>query len=607
MRLLVFLLLIAAGTAAAAQSATKLFSGRVLDEAGSPVEAVTVQVKGSRTVVITGRDGRFTINIPAAPATLVFSAVGFRDYETKLSAAQLSRTNFEIVLLRLHPAELDEVVVTAAFATSEKSYGAAAAVYGAAPGIMATGTPVRTRGMKSVAIPGTPAKPVYRDEESPETETAATPGILTAGEVNDFKKWKMWADYNAAEFKEYSQRWGVSAVNRYSVQLYNRSYAALVNRAVYLLDGRGDTIWKARTDNTGKAELWAGMNEEQGSQFRIAVDGSDRKFAASAFASGVNQVQLDQDCSLSDKVQVSFVVDATGSMSDEIGFLKQELEDVMGKIIERNKGISLELSSVFYRDHGDQYLTRHIGFSEELLPVANFVKLQSAGGGGDYPEAVNEALRTAMDSLNWDPGARSRILFLVLDAPPHDAARAEMIVLMQQAAAKGIRIVPIACSGTDKSTEFLMRSMALATNGSYIFLTDDSGVGGAHIKPTTDSYKVEKLNELLQRVITEMIFAMPCAGQNDHTTAPVDNTITQNNGVKIYPNPSAGRFTVSFKSAVNEIFITDFTGKILLRVEAGGKQEKFSVDLSGFPSATYLVRYFDQAKGWRSERVVIAR
>ena len=38
------------------------------------------------------------------------------------------------------------------------------------------------------------------------------------------------------------------------------------------------------------------------------------------------------------------------------------------------------------------------------------------------PEAVDVALETALDSLRWDNEARTRILFLVLDAPPHDEA-----------------------------------------------------------------------------------------------------------------------------------------------------------------------------------------
>jgi hypothetical protein len=70
----------------------------------------------------------------------------------------------------------------------------------------------------------------------------------------------------------------------------------------------------------------------------------------------------------------------------------------------------------------------------------------------------------------------------------------------KKAAEKGIRIVPIGCSGIDKPTEFLCRNIALATNGTYTFLTNHSGVGGTHIEPSTDGYKVESFREVLVRV-----------------------------------------------------------------------------------------------------------
>src|SRR5205814_656393 len=123
--------------------------------------------------------------------------------------------------------------------------------------------------------------------------------------------------------------------------------------------------------------------------------------------------------------------------------------------------------------------------------------------------------------LSWHENARSKMLFLVLDAPPHDEAKNEMFDLIKRAAGMGIRIVPVVCSGAEKSTEFIMRSIALATNGDYVFLTDDSRVGLPHMKPTTDAFNVELFTNLLQRIITQMVFANKCAEQ---TTTEVFKT-----------------------------------------------------------------------------------
>ncbi|MDE7233584.1 MAG: hypothetical protein K2N29_00810, partial [Ruminiclostridium sp.] len=56
-------------------------------------------------------------------------------------------------------------------------------------------------------------------------------------------------------------------------------------------------------------------------------------------------------------------------------------------------------------------------------------------------------------------------------------------------------------SGVDTETEFLCRSFAAATGGTYTFLTDHSGIGGSHHEPTIGYYQVEKLNDMLVRII----------------------------------------------------------------------------------------------------------
>jgi len=95
----------------------------------------------------------------------------------------------------------------------------------------------------------------------------------------------------------------------------------------------------------------------------------------------------------------------------------------------------------------------------------------------------------------------------VLDAPPHyTPERCEKIrSLAARAAEKGIRIIPIASSGVDKETEFLLRLLDIYTGGTYLFLTDDSGIGGAHLKPTVGQYNVEYLNGLMVKVMARYL------------------------------------------------------------------------------------------------------
>ena len=70
-------------------------------------------------------------------------------------------------------------------------------------------------------------------------------------------------------------------------------------------------------------------------------------------------------------------------------------------------------------------------------------------------------------------------------------------------AEQGIRLIPLASSGVNTETEFLLRSWAVMTGGTYTFLTNHSGIGNSHLEPTIGEYEVEKLNDLLVRVICE--------------------------------------------------------------------------------------------------------
>jgi hypothetical protein len=402
--------------------------------------------------------------------------------------------------------------------------------------------------------------------------------------------------------------WGMMPNKRYSVQLTDKRFNSIVNEPVYLIKKEtNDTVWKAFTDNTGKAELWAGFfNESEKTDTYFIMDRLGNKVGSpSSFDNGVNLLAVDRSCGVSSEVDIAFVVDATGSMGDEIEFLKLELEDVIRNTMEKHRSLSLRASSVFYRDKGDEYLTKKVDFNDDLLKALNFIKLQRAGGGGDTPEALDEALSTALDSLQWNSKARTRLLFLILDAPPHNEAKERIRLLTLKAATMGIRIVPVACSGTDKSTEFLLRSMALATNGTYAFLTNHSGVGGSHIEPTTDKYEVELLGNLLQRIIGQYVYAKDCAA--DEKMVMEEPVKQQGNilSIKLYPNPTSGLFTIESKKDLKEIFISDFTGKLLMRLPAADKKGRWQVDISRYPSATYLVRYVTEDNKWGSEKVVL--
>ncbi len=335
-------------------------------------------------------------------------------------------------------------------------------------------------------------------------------GQITAGEWNDLTNWDFWNDLgqnqDSINMPEY---WSYNLSNRISVNLQNSSGENLKNISVELLDGSNKVLWTSKTDNSGKAELFPRLthnNEIDIEQLKIRVN-TTIFTGIQSYSQGINNLILNVSQTISKKCDIAFVVDATGSMGDELEFLKVELIDVIGSVKSANPDATINLGAVYYRDTEDEFVTRISDFSTDVNHTVNFIRNQSANGGGDFPEAVHTALDKAINNLQWSSTATSRIIFLVLDAPPHyeNQIVTKIHTLIASAASKGIKIIPVTASGIDKETEFLMRYMSIATNGTYVFITNDSGIGGDHLKPTVGEYEVELLNELIVRLINKYL------------------------------------------------------------------------------------------------------
>lgn len=336
------------------------------------------------------------------------------------------------------------------------------------------------------------------------------PGVLTAGEWNDLDNWEFWLNLMEKEnIKVLPSYWEIYNNNRVSVLITNESSVPVPNTVVSLQNQNG-TVYSTRTDNQGKAELWIDIfqfnSEPDLSEYTLNANFGEITISdVKLFPSGVNEITLSSPVSYENRIEVSFVVDATGSMTDEIDYLKTELLDVIDRIVSDNPNSVLLTSSVFYRDRGDEYVTRLFPFNADHSKTVEFIKAQNAAGGGDYPEAVHDALDVAVNDLSWTPDAKTKILFLILDAPPHKESNVlgSIRSSLKKASELGIKIIPVSASGIDLQTEFFLRFLAITTNGTYTFLTDHSGVGNPHLEPSVGDYQVEFLNDLMVRLVNK--------------------------------------------------------------------------------------------------------
>lgn len=347
-------------------------------------------------------------------------------------------------------------------------------------------------GAPDAAIAAEPTEPSGTNNIQPQS------GLLTGGEWNDNSH---WADWNALyssrnDWNNYKKVWKTTDDNRIKVMVTSggkplEGAVAAAGNAIAVTDNKGIAYLYPKTEVSG---ITVSCGEIQTNA--ALTDGSDSV-----------EIELENAVSpISPKLDLMIMCDTTGSMGDELEYLKVELEDIVKSIKSNNANIPTRVSVNFYRDTDDEYEVRQFPFSENIDEVVKAIRKQSAMGGGDFPEAVHTALDSAINNHDWDDNS-VKIMFLVLDAPPHDDAQTVDSVnkYISQAAEKGIRIIPVASSGIDKSTEYLLRAMAFTTGGTYTFLTDDSGVGGGHIEPTVGAYNVEKLKDMMIRIVNSYL------------------------------------------------------------------------------------------------------
>lgn len=580
--------------------------GTVYDDAMETLIGASVLIKGTTIGTVTGLDGNFKLESPDSTPVLVVNYTGYNSEEVKVVK------NVPVKIQLSGGVMLSEVVVAksigraykksspASYSTRSSAGYSYAAAESAAP---------RRIDAKLSAIAAPKDVPLGYGIEN------TNAGMLTAGEINDFTKWDLWEDIAKEDLAEWQQHWQYQPLERYALQLTNEKGFPVVDAKVALFDKNNSIIHQTRSDNTGKAELWAGLFEQQSSKnkrYKIIIDDGREQYTikeAIPFQQGMNHLKLPTPCRTPQNLDIMMVVDATGSMGDELSYLKTELTDVIQQTQAKHNNLTINLGSVVYRDHEEEYLTRKANFSTNIANTINFLEKQLAAGGGDHPEAVEHALSAAIDSTNWSDNAIARLLFLVLDAPPHHSPKIvqQLHDLAIKAAAKGIKIIPVTGSGVGKSTEYLMRCLSLTTNGTYVFLTDDSGVGNSHIAPTTDTYKVELLNDLLVRLISQYTTVANCEQPIAALSNPeiVEEKLDLNKklALKIYPNPTTGPLTISAKKEISETFLTDATGKILARFPKW-KKGKNGINLGQYPSGFYFLQ-FKTAAGIISKKVLV--
>ena len=127
----------------------------------------------------------------------------------------------------------------------------------------------------------------------------------------------------------------------------------------------------------------------------------------------------------------------------------------------------------------------------------------------------------------------------------------------------------------------------------------------------THDYQVEKLNDLMVRLITQYTSVSECNNTLYENTAIIDSTLEVKGQIDInisyYPNPTKGIVNIQSDSPINELYISDLSGKSIAKL--GGNPNTFwKYNLSNYPTGIYLIRYYDKNKErWYSKKFILIK
>jgi len=334
---------------------------------------------------------------------------------------------------------------------------------------------------------------------------------VRAGEVDDNALWNEYLDYRRSYRGAYIHE--VDITERYIITALDGNNHPILDATVTVWDGQ-NKAWEARTYATGQTIFFPrAVGFSQSSSFLVSVnkDGYAHTFELTRGQQESWVVKLDQYSACGGRINldVLFLIDSTGSMSDEIQALQSSMLSMADQIDHLRPRPDLRFGLVTYRDRRDAYVVAKVDFTGNVRAFSEQLGGLCAAGGGDYPESLNEALHVAIYEMDWRAEDTVRLIFLVADAPPHlDYSQDyDYSQEMAVAAANGIKIFPIAASGTDDQAEYIFRQMAQFTQARFIFLTYEGPTQGG--KPgdvstmNVSSYGVQDLDDLVVRLVRD--------------------------------------------------------------------------------------------------------
>lgn len=394
---------------------------------------------------------------------------------------------------------------------AEGSAGAVAADTAAGAAALPTAAPAAA----APEAPLSPAATAAPDAEAAERRQAPE-ASLRAGEIDDnlafadylrYLEGYQWADVRRADVSE-----------RYIISVIDGDQRPLPDALVTLYDGER-AIFRGRTYGSGETIFMPRpFGVDRFKELRAVAEYGQARAELTFTRLGAERIELALPEAVRDealRLDLLFLLDTTSSMGDELWRIQETIDSIVARIDAFTPRPQIRFALVAYRDEGDEYLTRPFDFTTDLASFRQQLGAQSAAGGGDTPEALEDGLYEAIARASWSGEPAVRLTFLVGDAGPAMRGERQFTYLdgTREAVARGIKIYPIAASNSDPQAEYVFRQLAQQTMAGFVFLTYQQGEsGGAPGESTTleageQAYTVERLDDLIVGIVERELAA----------------------------------------------------------------------------------------------------
>jgi len=357
-----------------------------------------------------------------------------------------------------------------------------------------------------------------RDARAPVVAQRPASEPVTAGMVDDNADFGEYLAFRNRTQVAHRER---DVSERYLLQVRDAQGSVVPDAEVAVQAANGAAMW-ARTDAGGRAWLHPkAFDTESSPVYEVTVRKNGRQATSFLRRGQKNAVHvvLERPGARPARAQLDlvFLIDATGSMGDEIARLRSTLRDIADQVARLPSRPDTCFGLVAYRDIHDEFVVRRHDFTNDLDAFQGVLDALQAAGGGDYPEAMNEALHETVQRLSWRGDDTTRLVMLLADAPPHlDYPGPQYDDSMVAALGKGIKVLSVGASGLDKQGEYVQRQIAQYTGGRFVFLTyrnaaDPASGPGTQTVHDVGNYSVQTLDKLVVRLVSEELGKLPGA------------------------------------------------------------------------------------------------